>query len=215
MAAVASRGDPGGSLYRGASDAGDGASGSGSWPEAEDDDPRRVRGTSAGSGAAGLYRNTSEPAVGIGSDVRRHLAGIRLCGLRDRRVFEAHRGLAGIEHASSRSGSRRAGTSDLGTPGPRCRALGASQRSRRSVSFDTLYRAACRGGNRTVCGECGGLLRQRAGRVGDRSVQDRDHSPTGTVALLRGCGVRHPRMGRLVQQPSLARADRICSPRRA
>src|SRR5262245_23419010 len=39
------------------------------------------------------------------------------------------------------------------------------------------------------------------------ALQSRGHSSNGTVAFLRGCGVRHPRIGRLVQSPATHGAD--------
>jgi hypothetical protein len=51
-------------------------------------------------------------------------------------------------------------------------------------------------------------LRQRARRNHQRPVQDRGNPPARPVAQCRDGGVRYPRMGRLVQQSSLARTDR-------
>ena len=49
-------------------------------------------------------------------------------------------------------------------------------------------------------------LRQRPCREGDRSLQDRGHPPSRTLAQPRGRRNRHPRMGRLVQHPPTTRA---------
>jgi hypothetical protein len=52
-------------------------------------------------------------------DLRGDLGGVRLRGLRHRRVREEHRGLAGVELTAQRPGARRAraGTARQGTPG--------------------------------------------------------------------------------------------------
>ena len=47
-------------------------------------------------------------------------------------------------------------------------------------------------------GTRGQALRQCAGRVHHRAVQDRTHRPARPVASLRGSRARHPRMGALV-----------------
>ena len=52
------------------------------------------------------------------------------------------------------------------------------------------------------------LLRQRPGRIGNRSVQDRTHQNEGTMAGPRPGRVRHPRVRRLVQPPAAPRTQR-------
>jgi len=76
------------------------------------------------------------------------------------------------------------------------------------VRLDQVPRAPCRGGDRTLRRKCRGQPRQRAGRDDQRPLQDRGHSPARAMALPRGRRVRHARMGRLVQHPASARADR-------
>jgi hypothetical protein len=53
------------------------------------------------------------------------------------------------------------------------------------------------------------------GRDDQRPVQGRGHPPSRPVAQLRGRRIRHPRMGRLVQQPPPARAHREHPARRS
>ena len=80
-----------------------------------------------------------------------------------------------------------------------------------AIPVDLLHRAACRGRRTTVGGQHWRLLRQRARRVDHRAVQDRGHSPLRAVARPRGGRVRDFGMGRLVQQPTPAWADRRCT----
>jgi hypothetical protein len=48
----------------------------------------------------------------------------------------------------------------------------------------------------------------RLGGDDQRAIQGRSHPPPGTLAQLRGRGIRNARMGGLVQQPPSPRADR-------
>jgi hypothetical protein len=52
------------------------------------------------------------------------------------------------------------------------------------------------------------FLRQCSRRNDQRALQGRGHSPARAVAILRGRRVRDTRMGRLVQPPAIAGADR-------
>ena len=52
--------------------------------------------------------------------------------------------------------------------------------------------------------------RQRLGRIGHRSLQDRGHQPWRTLAHRRRGRTRHARLGRLVQSPAPPRPDRLC-----
>ena len=54
----------------------------------------------------------------------------------------------------------------------------------------------------------GRLVRQRTGRIRDRTVQDGSHPATGAVARTRGRRVRDPGMGLVVQPSSPPGADR-------
>ena len=62
----------------------------------DDDNPRRIGTPALGSGLAQLRRGVSESALGIGLDVRFHVARFRLRGVRDRCVRSTDRWLARI-----------------------------------------------------------------------------------------------------------------------
>ena len=116
-----------------------------------DDAVRRDGRAPARSGRAALHRDASESALGLGLHVRRHVARLRLRGLRHRRLRAPHRRLARVGVAADRLRARcaRAGDlrplwddtvgdlvhhSDRGTP----------------VSVDALHRAAGRRRHRAV-----------------------------------------------------------------
>ena len=61
----------------------------------------------------------------------------------------------------------------------------------------------------TSVGSRGELLRQRAGRVGERALQDGAGAQAGTVARPRGPGVCHAEVGRLVQPPPPLQRPRL------
>jgi len=75
-----------GALYGRAIDAGDGPSGHRSRQEAQDDDSGRDGLSTGGSRPAPVRGRPSEPALGGGSHLRRHLDGLRLRGLRSMRA---------------------------------------------------------------------------------------------------------------------------------
>src|SRR5262245_35311229 len=50
-----------------------------------------------------------------------------------------------------------------------------------------------------------------ARRIHHRALQDRGHSAERSVAPSRVRRIRHPRVGRLVQSPTVARANRLCA----
>ena len=56
--------------------------------------------------------------------------------------------------------------------------------------------------------ECWRFIRQRARRNDQRPLQGRGYPSTRTMAQLRSRGVRHDRMGRLVQPPASSGAHR-------
>ena len=68
--------------------------------------------------------------------------------------------------------------------------------------------SACRRRRRALGRQRRRQLRQCARRDDQRALQGRGHLATRAVAQLRGGRVRHARMGRLVQQPKAAGADR-------
>ena len=83
-----------------------------------------------------------------------------------------------------------------------------SQRSRQPVRLDQVHRAPGRSRHRAFGRQRRRQLRQRARRDHQRPLQGRGDPSARTVALVRGGRVRDARMGRLVQQPPPARADR-------
>jgi transposase-like protein len=66
------------------------------------------------------------------------------------------------------------------------------------VPVDPLHRAAGRSGHRAVGRDHGGFVRQRAGRVRYRAVQDGRDPPSGALERGRGRRVRDARVGRVV-----------------
>jgi len=78
-----------------------------------DDDPGYRGGPTAGSGDATVQGRAAEPAVGRRSDVRRHVARVRVRGVRHRRVLASDRRLAGVDLAAQRPGPRCAGAGTL------------------------------------------------------------------------------------------------------
>ena len=84
---------------------------------------------------------------------------------------------------------------------------GLVHHSDRGVQYLSLryHRAPRADGHRALGGKRGRLLRQRAGRVHHRAVQERTHRPARAVASLRGGGARHPPLGALVQPPAPVR----------
>ena len=72
-----------------------------------------------------------------------------------------------------------------------------------------LQRAPGRGRDRTVGGQRGGFLRQRAGRDDQRAVQGRG-DPSPVMAQPRAGGTGHAGLGALVQPQAIAGADRAC-----
>ena len=94
------------------SDGGDGTRGRRSRAGVGDHDARVAGHRPApGSGRARLHGDTPQSAVGLGLHVRRHVARLGLCRLRDRRVRATDRRLAGVGVAAHR-------------PGPRCARAG-------------------------------------------------------------------------------------------
>ena len=149
-----------------------------------DDDPGRRGAAAAGSGHAPVHGHAAEPAVGGRSDVRRDLARVRLRGLRHRRVLAADRRLAGVELAAQRSGARCAGAGALRSPDRR--ADGLVHHSDRGVQYLSIRytERLAEAGIEPSVGQRRRLLRQRAGRDGDRVVQDRGDPPARAVEGL-------------------------------
>ena len=88
---------------------------------------------------------------GAGSDLRGHVARVRLHRLGHRRLRAAHRGLAGVERASHRAGPRCARTGPSRTR-PRTRSARPSFRARRAIPVAAVHRALGTGRDRTLGG---------------------------------------------------------------
>jgi hypothetical protein len=82
-------------------------------PGGQDDHSRRCRDASTGSGGSRLQRAPSLRVVGGGSDVRRVVAWLRLCRVRDRRLRPDDRRSGCIELAADGPGPRCARASNL------------------------------------------------------------------------------------------------------
>ncbi len=127
---VRSRSSP---RYGGAPDAAPGSRGGGAWAEVHGDDDRGYRGdATAGSGNAAVPGSAAESAVGCRSDVRCHVARVRVCGVRHRRILASDRRLASVELAAQRPGPRCGGAGTLRSSHHPGGAAGASQRSGRA-----------------------------------------------------------------------------------
>ena len=151
LEAAAAGGRGRGPLHGRAADAAPRAGRGGAGPGVPADDPPGRRGaTAAGPGHAPVHRDAAEPAVGRGPDLRGDLAGLRVRGLRHRRLLAADRRLAGVELAAQRSRPRCPGAGALRSPDRPGRPAGASQRSGRPISVDSLHGAAGRGRDRAV-----------------------------------------------------------------
>ncbi len=83
-----------------------------------------------------------------------------------------------------------------------------------AIRQHSLHRTLGRGRHRTLRRQQGRQLRQRLGRDPQWPVQGRGHPPQG-LEDLRGRRTGHPRMGRLVQPSTPARAHRIHPARRS
>ena len=110
-------------LHRGAADAPPRTARRPPWQARTHDDPGPEGGLAAGSGPAPVQGRPTQPAPGLGLHLRLDLAGLAVCGLRDRRqrVRPAHRRLAGQSFDAHRLRARCPGA------GPAC----APARSRR------------------------------------------------------------------------------------
>ena len=132
------------------------------------------------SGATGSSgRQRPNAAVGLGLHLRRDLAGLRVRGLRHRRLRPAHRRLAGVSARCARTScsmrwSRRCTT----RPSERRRAVHHTDRGSQYV-VDPLHRAPGRGRHRALGRQRRRQLRQRAGRDDQRPVQGRGDPPPG------------------------------------
>lgn len=89
-----------------------------------------------------------------------------------------------------------------GRRGEQLQGLGAPLRQGRSIPGRALHRAPGRGSGGCLGGFPGRQLRQRPGRILQRSLQDRADSPRRSLARTGGRGVRHLGIPRLVQPAS-------------
>jgi hypothetical protein len=99
----------------------------------------------------------------------------------------------GTGHSSTQAGARQT-----------CSSLGP----RIAISVDQIHRAAGRSQNRALRRQCRATAMTTPGRDDQRPVQGRSHPSTRPMAQLRSRRIRHPRMGRLVQQPPPAGTHR-------
>jgi hypothetical protein len=83
-----------------------------------------------------------------------------------------------------------------------------SDRLNPPISVDSILRATGRSGGRAVGRQRGRFVRQRPCRDDHRALQDRAHKSARSLAAPRSRGIRDARMGRLVQSPSAAGANR-------
>ena len=98
-----------GPLHGGPADAQNGLAGRHSRKAREDDDQRQGRAMPAGPREPPVPGAAPERAVGLGLYIRRHLGGLRLRGVRHRRLRSPHCRLAGQPLGSRRLRSRRPG----------------------------------------------------------------------------------------------------------
>ncbi|MCH7585692.1 MAG: hypothetical protein IH941_11155 [Acidobacteria bacterium] len=108
-----------------------------------------VGAVAGGSRRTGLQRCGAESVVGVGPDVCGDLIGVRLRGVRDRRLRTAHRRVAGIPITAHRPRIGCLGPSDLGPPRRPTTEPGASLCCRGPVPVDLLHRTPCRSRHRT------------------------------------------------------------------
>ena len=164
--------------------------------------PRRrpVPAQAAGPRQPGVRAARAGPAVGSGLHLRGHPGG-RLYRVGHRRVFPADR--RRTPRPTARPGPGRAddGGHLPGRPG-RQRAGLIHHSDAGSESLSIRYGAElAAAGIGPVGRQRRGLLRQRAGRVGHRPVQDRGHRPPRTVGNPRPGRGRHQRMGEACTTP--------------
>ncbi len=79
------------------------------------------------------------------------------------------------------------------------------------VPRDSLHGVAGGGGYRALRGQQGRLVRQRPGRIRDRAVQDGSDLASRPLAGPGRRGVRHPRVGLMVQPPPPLGTPRVRS----
>ena len=89
-----------------------------------------------------------------------------------------------------------------------------SDRGSQYVSIRYTERLAEAGIEPSV-GSVGDSYDKRLGRDHQRPLQSRSHTPAWTLAQLRGCRIRDPQMGRLVQPSAAARTYRQYPARRS
>src|SRR5690606_4758741 len=162
----------------------------------------------SGPGRTGLHRRPTQPVVDLGHHLCGHMVRVRLCVLCHRRVLEEDRRLASLHLAAHRPGPRRSRTGDLGPARSRGQTPDTSFRRRRATPVHPLHRTTRRSRDRTLGRVSRRQLRQQHGRISDRPLQDRAHQEPRTMAEPRHRRVRHPGMGRLVEQPPNPRTHR-------
>ena len=120
--------------------------------------------------------------------------GLRLRGLRDRRLCAPHRRVAGVGVAArpTSCSMRWSKPSTIAAARGR-RGARASQRSRHAVSVDALHGPPRGGRHRAVGRQPWRFLRQRPRRIDHRSLQNGSDSTQGTVALSRPSNSRRSR----------------------
>ena len=135
-------------------------------------------------------------------DVRGDLARLRLRGVRDRRVLAADRGVAGVEFAPARLGTRMRLEQALYERAARREAVPLVHPRDRLGQYLSIrvHGAVGRGRHQALGGQHRRFLRQRAGGDCDRLVQDRGDLSSWTMEGARGRRVRDARVGRVVQR---------------
>ena len=176
-------------------------------PQAPHHDRRPMSPTGRVIWSSAVRGDGTEPAVGRRHHLRRDLVRVRLRRVRHRRVLPADRRLAGIDHrcAPTSPWTRwrwRSGPAAQRRP----RRAGPPLRPRRPILVDPLHRTPRRRRRRRLGRVTRRLLRQRHGRVDQRALQGRADHQARTMARRRRRRARHPRLGRLVQQPPAPRA---------
>ena len=165
---------------------------------------------------AHVHGDAPESALGRGLHVRRHLARLRLRRVRHRRLRAPDCRLARVGVAARRTSSwtrssRRSTTAVAPTPATWCiTATAARSISRCATPIDSPTPAI-----EPSVGQPRRRVRQRPRRIGDRAVQDGGDSTPRPVAASGGGGTRDADVGRLVQHPPAARADRRTCRRRS
>lgn len=158
---------------------------------------------------ARAFTNEAQSAVGLGLHLRRHVARLCLGGVRDRPCSPG-----GLSAGWRR---RRCAPSWPWMPwSKRSTTAATTTRATRSITAiaaRSICRFATPSGWPTLAWSrrsAARAIRMTTPRgVVDWLVQDGGDSATRPVAESRGCGIRHVRVGRLVQHAALARVGRL------